>query len=242
MPEITIDQVSPQPARADPYLNPASLEFNLRARRFGLVRSLIQVILDERGHCEILDLGGTETYWKIGAEFLARNRSRISITLLNTDQQEIARPDVFSFAQGSATASDLFAGRRFDLVHSNSVVEHVGVFSDMQRFADNTRRLGQRYYVQTPNYWFAYEPHFRTPAFQYLPERVRVALIMRWSLGFFPRIKDRAEAEEIIYYHRLLSTRQMGQLFPDARVVHEKFFGLNKSIIAIRDGRPASER
>ena len=221
-------------ARADPYANPQSLEFGFRARRFRMVQDLIQSVLDEKGFCEILDLGGTETYWKIGEEFIRRHRGRLAFTMVNTEPQKVEQPGLFTFVEESATLPGLFGQRRFDLVHSNSVIEHVGVHQDMQRFADNTRRLAPRYYVQTPNYWFAYEPHFRTPAFQYLPERVRVALIMRRSMGFFPRIEDRAEAEDIIYHHRLLSTRQMARLFPDGAISHEKVFGLNKSIIAVR--------
>ncbi|MDP3896894.1 MAG: class I SAM-dependent methyltransferase, partial [Mesorhizobium sp.] len=156
-------------------------------------------------------------------------------TIVNTEHQDIHQRAQFAFLQGSATDPALFAGRSFDLVHSNSVIEHVGVWRDMEMFAANTRRLAQRYYVQTPNYWFPYEPHFRFPGFQYLPERVRAALIMRWSLGFFPRIMDRAEADDIIYHHRLLSTRQMARLFPDANVTHEKVAKLNKSIVAVRE-------
>jgi hypothetical protein len=224
-----------QPAKADPYLNRKSIEFKFRAQRFAEVRRMIQAVLDEKGHAEILDLGGTEKYWLIGEEFVQANRHRLHFTVVNNEDQTIEQTDLFTFKEGSATAPALFAGRQFDLVHSNSVIEHVGVWRDMEMFAANTRRLAPRYYVQTPNYWFAYEPHFRFPGFQYLPESVRAALIMRFSLGFFKRIETRAEAKEIIYHHRLLSTRQMRCLFPDAQVSHEKFVGLNKSIIAIRD-------
>ncbi|MGE3369123.1 MAG: SAM-dependent methyltransferase [Rhizobiaceae bacterium] len=222
------------PSRADPYADPTSLEFRFRARRFEAVGGLIEAILTEKGWCEVLDLGGTETYWKVGAEFLERHRAKIRITILNTEEQRIRDRRLFGFARESATATNLLGARRFDLVHSNSVIEHVGSLADMARFAENTRRLAPRYYVQTPNYWFAYEPHFRAPFFQYLPEAMRAALIMRYALGFFPRIDDRAEAESIIYHHRLLSTRQMRVLFPDAALRHEKFLGLNKSIVAIR--------
>src|SRR5690606_28849589 len=129
----------------------------------------------------------------------------------------------------------LFAGRSFDLVHSNSVIEHVGSWREMELFAANTRQLAPRYYVQTPNYWFPYEPHFRVPGFQYLPAHMRIAMIMRRSLGFFHRINNRTEAESIIRHHQLISTRQMSKLFPDGELHHEKFAGMNKSIIAIRD-------
>lgn len=219
----------------DPYKNRQSLEFGLRAKRFQHVQKLIQAILDERGQAEILDLGGTETYWLIGEEFIRRNRHRLRFTMVNTEPVQTEQTDLFDFVQGSATDRSLFSGRHFDLVHSNSVIEHVGGWRDFEDFAYNTRRLAPRYYVQTPNYWFAYEPHFRFPGFQYLPKRVRAALIMRFRLGFFSRIGTLEEATDIIEHHRLLSTGEMRRLFPDARVIHEKVAGLNKSIIAIRD-------
>ena len=68
---------------------------------------------------------------------------------------------------------------------------------------------------------------------------MRTRLIMRFSLGFIARMPERGEAERTIAEHQLLSTRQMTELFPDAAIKHEKFLGLNKSIIAIRPGKSA---
>lgn len=229
-----IADVLPRP-KSDPYQNRKSVEFGFRARRFQEVQKLIERVLAEKGHAEILDLGGTEKYWLIGEDFIRANRKRLRFTIVNNERQPVEQPDLFEFRFASATDPRLFSGRQFDVVHSNSVVEHVGAWDDMALFAANVRRLAPRYYVQTPNYWFAYEPHFRFPGFQYLPERVRVEMLMRLSLGFFQRIEDRAEAEQVVHHHRLLSTRQMRTLFPDASVSHEKLFGLNKSIIATRD-------
>ncbi len=61
-------------------------------------------------------------------------------------------------------------------------------------FADNVRRLAPRYYVQTPNYWFPFEPHFRTVGFQYLPERLRVMMLRRFALGFFQKFTSDEDA------------------------------------------------
>src|SRR5690606_31910664 len=110
----------------------------------------------------------------------------------------------------------------------------------MVRFASNVKRLSKRYYVQTPNYWFPYEPHFRFPGFQYLPKSARVALLRRFSLGFFRPVEDPEEARAIIDHHTLISTRQMRLLFDDAQISHEKVFGLYKSIIAVRGLRADS--
>jgi len=225
--------------RRNPYLDESSLEFRFRARRFALIQNLLERILAERGRADILALGGTPDYWLAGGRFIEANRGRLSITLVNTEAQTVELPDLFSFVAGSATDPDLFRGRTFDLVHSNSVIEHVGDFSDMQRFADNARRLAPRYYVQTPNYWFPFEPHFRFAGIQYVPEPLRAWLMTKYAFGYFPRIEDIKVARDLVSHHRLLSMRQMRRLFPDATVQFEKAFGLNKSIIAWRDHPPA---
>lgn len=236
MTNASIEGASPgAAAKADPYSNSSSIEFRFRARRFVHVQRLIEAAITERGRADILDLGGTETYWRIGADFIRANRHRLSITMVNPEPQAIQDHGIFSFREGSATDRALYADRAFDLVHSNSVIEHVGSWQGFEDFAANARRLAPRYYVQTPNFWFPYEPHFRFAGFQYLPAEMRTRLIMRFSLGFFSRVEDRAEAEAIIRHHRLLSTREMRGLFPDAEVFHEKAFGLDKSIIAMRD-------
>lgn len=221
--------------RADPYSDPNSLEFGFRARRFARVQALIESALAEHGTCTILDLGGTETYWRIGQEFIAANRGRLRITLVNPEAEPARDAAVFDSLMGDATDPSLFAGQRFHVVHSNSVIEHVGDDNAMQRFADNVRRLGERYFVQTPNYWFPYEPHFRFPGFQYLPASMRREMLRRMRLGFFSPVPDRIEAQAVIDHHRLVSARQMQRFFPDAEISFEKFKGLNKSIMAVRE-------
>lgn len=218
----------------NPYSDRNSIEFKFRSRRFAIVKRLIEVALAERGEARILDLGGTETYWLIGEDFIRQNRGKIQITLVNLDIEPVRDTDLFVPLVGDAANPKLLAGEQFDLVHSNSVVEHVGDWARMQQFAANTKRLSKRYYVQTPNYWFPYEPHFRFPGFQYLPASLRTRLIMRYSLGFFRRIDDIDEARDIIAHHTLISRRQMEQLFDDATVQFEKVMGINKSIIAYR--------
>jgi hypothetical protein len=101
--------------------------------------------------------------------------------------------------------------------------------------AREIRRLAPAYYVQTPNFWFPYEPHFRFPLFQLLPEQVRYRLLMQFSLGFGGRRETVDAAMRGVQSVDLLDYAQMRELFPDARLVRELFGPLTKSIMAIRD-------
>lgn len=221
--------------RADPYLDRTSIEFQFRARRFLHIRALVESVLARQERCEIVDLGGTEKYWSIAGPYLEERSDRVSITLVNTEAQRVSRPRQFRAVLRSATDPDLFAGRTFDIAHSNSVIEHVGSRSEMAAFAGNMRRLAPRLYCQTPNYWFPYEPHFRAPGFQYLPVAARKALLRRYDLGFFNRVETDAEAAAIVRHHDLIGARQMRAFFPDARISFETIYGLRKSVLAIRD-------
>jgi len=53
-----------------------------------------------------------------------------------------------------------FRDGSFDIVFSNSVIEHISSPEDQQRFADEVRRTGRAYWVQTPDYRFPIEPRF----------------------------------------------------------------------------------
>ena len=218
----------------DPYLNKKSVEFGFRAKRFAVIQGIIQQVLDEKGHCHVLDLGGSEKYWLIGEDFIKANRHRMHFTIINPEQQESRDPALFTFSIGDATDPALFKGQTFDFVHSNSVIEHVGDLDAMRRFAENTRRLAKRYYMQTPNFWFPYEPHFRFPGFQWLPAPVRAWLMTKMKLGFFAKQASYKDAKWHVDSIRLLTAGDVNRLFPDAKVTKERVYGLPKSIMAHR--------
>ncbi|MBO0905854.1 SAM-dependent methyltransferase [Jiella sonneratiae] len=221
--------------KPDPMSNPHSIERRFRANRFRHVRRLLEAALEERERIEVLDLGGTEAYWAIAEDFLSEHRGRIGITLVNNEPIEAPKDPVFRPVFGDACDGNLFGGKRFDLVHSNSVIEHVGEEHRMRAFADNVRRLSDRYFIQTPNYWFPLEPHFRVVGFQWMPLRLRAALMRRANLGFFPRAKTAEEAWNNVAEIRLLDKKLMRRLFPEADLREERVAGLTKSLMAVRD-------
>jgi hypothetical protein len=109
------------------------------------------------------------------------------------------------------------------------VIEHVP--RDRQEaFAREVRRVGRRYFVQTPNRWFPIEPHYQLPFFQFVPERARRALTDHIEIGWMAR----GGWAEI----NLLDRRELQALFPDALIASERLAGLTKSLMAIRGPEP----
>jgi hypothetical protein len=95
--------------------------------------------------------------------------------------------------------------------------------------ADEVRRVGRRYYVQTPSRYFPVEPHFVFPYFALLPGSVRASLVQHFALGWYRKIPDRVEAERLVRSIDLLTRRELQEIFPEARLVCEKVAGLTKS-------------
>ena len=127
-----------------------------------------------------------------------------------------------------------FADNSFDIVHSNSVIEHVGNWDNMVSFANEVRRLAPKYWVQTPYFWFPVEPHCMTLFFHWLPWVVRVRLVMWFSLGNWARRETVDSAVKAVQDANILDQFLLKSLFPDARVKVERAFLLPKSLIMVR--------
>jgi hypothetical protein len=203
-----------------------SLAVRLRRRRFALVRALI----DGLGRpAKVLDVGGTEAFW-VSMGYLPPEGVRI--VLLNVAAQKTTHPG-FSAVTGDARDMGDFGVGEFDLAFSNSVIEHVGGFRDQERMAEEIMRVGRRFVVQTPNRSFIVEPHFLFPFFVWLPRTVKVFLVTRFSLGWYARCPDKERAEALIDSIRLLTKKELKNLFIGATIYHERFLGLTKSFVVV---------
>ncbi|MBZ5551567.1 MAG: methyltransferase domain-containing protein [Acidobacteriia bacterium] len=197
----------------------------LRRKRFVLFRDLIER-LDPP--IRILDVGGTEQFWDM-MKFEASEQ--VQITLLNTFPAGVSRPHMQS-AVGDARNLSRFADHEFDVVFSNSVIEHVGSIDDQRKMAGEIRRVGKSYFVQTPNRGFPLEPHFMFPFFQFLPVSFRAKLLQKFNLGWIARVPDYPSAKLAVQTIRLLTRRDLEQMFPEAEIFEERFLGLTKSFVA----------
>jgi 2-polyprenyl-3-methyl-5-hydroxy-6-metoxy-1,4-benzoquinol methylase len=204
-----------------------SVAAKLRRVRFSFFLSLLQNVPRP---VTILDVGGTQGFWETMGY---TDVPGVQVTLLNLDEQPV-RHSNFSSLVGDATDLSEIRDAEFDVVFSNSVIEHVGGLSQQGRMAREIQRVGKRYFVQTPNYLFPIEPHFLLPGFQWLPASVRVFLVRHFSLGWIRRIPDRDKAAELVHSTRLLRKGELLALFPGARLYEEKVLGLTKSFVVYK--------
>lgn len=221
--------------------NPYSLSSRLRAKRDVGLRALIAAVHARSGKVRIIDMGGTPEYWeRVGLDFLRKHRAHVTITNLHAAELDRGRRDVdlFAFATGNACNLADIADNNFEIAHSNSVIEHVVTWENMRSFAAETRRVAPWHYVQTPYFWFPMDPHFyKLPLFHWMPPSLRAKLLMRLPLAHVGRIPTLEKAHQVVEGAKLIDLSQMRVLFPDSTICFERFFGLPKSLIAVRAPR-----
>lgn len=213
--------------------SPESKNNNFRRKRIDLLNTMI-LKHGSQDSCRIIDLGGTTGFWHVWREFT--DWSRVEVTLVNIDtnhaQKDIEDLPIFQ-EHGNACDLKNVTDNQFDIAFSNSVIEHVGLFRDMQRFAAEIHRVAPRHLVQTPNYWFPIEPHARAPFIHWLPYPWRRKIVMKKSMGFWPMAETINDAQNQIESARMLDFRGFKSLFPNSTVLKERFAGCTKSFIAV---------
>lgn len=224
------------------------MAFALRAERMQLVRDLLAAWLvlepGATGPLRLCDLGGTGDWWRQHGEGLAGLGRPVLVDLVNLSPQPVPEslPDLTLRARvGDARALPEVPDGDYDLVFSNSVIEHVGVFAEQLRMAREVARIGRNYLVQTPNRWFPVEPHFLVPGWQFLPRDLRVFLHQRFRCGWYGRADSYLRARATVDEVQLLDRRDLRAMFPTALILRERVAGLTKSLV-VWGGAVATER
>lgn len=196
-----------------------------REKRFELFKNLLGRVPRP---LRILDIGGRPEFWQT-MNFV--DVDGVELTLINIGMPPETTFQNMCCLEADARHLEMFKDREFDIVFSNSVIEHVGGTADQQRMAEEVQRVGSRYFVQTPNRNFPVEPHFAFPMFQFLPLTVQASLLMNLNLAWSGKVSSREKAEKIAKSVKLLSRREFTSMFPHANVYEERFFGLVKSFV-----------
>jgi hypothetical protein len=170
----------------------------------------------------VLDVGGSGDWNWDGIDAL------VSVTTINLyPANEVG---LENYVQGDACDMHMFGDGEFDLVFSNSVIEHLPSKEHQQRMAAEIQRVGKAYWVQTPNKHFPLELHLCFPFIQYFPVKWRVAFSRVWPFSF-EKMRGRTEGAMADAQAILLTKKEFRNLFPGAEMIGERFFGFTKSLI-----------
>lgn len=140
------------------------------------------------------------------------------------------------------SGSLLYPDNYFDIVYCSSVIEHVTIpkkdvwslnsgrkfkeysFDRQKKFANEIRRLGRQYFVQTPYKYFPVESHTWLPFLSWLPRRLLIPIL---------RFTNKVWVKKTSPDWNLLTNVEMVSLFSEAQIVEEKMLGFTKSLMAI---------
>lgn len=204
------------------------LFLNFRKKRSHLIKKIISKIFNAKGSVNIIDLGGTESYWNIiETEFLLNNK--VKITLINLINYKIKNKKIFSQINKDFFKCK-FKKYSFDLSFSNSVIEHIGDTKKQISFCNLHKNLAKFYYLQTPNKYFFIEPHFMFPYFNFLPRAVQLFILSNFNIGNFKK-NDLDYSINELNTIQLLSKKNLEKFFPKKYIYSEKIFFMNKSYI-----------
>lgn len=180
----------------------------------------------------LLDVGGAPSEWS-GRGYLVRKVDIVNLDAYPVEQRADS-PFMRSF-KGDGRALE-FEDGSYDIIYSNSVIEHVGSWEDQQAFAKEARRVGRQLWIQSPAYGCPVEPHYLGLFLHWFPPSWHVFLARWTSVVGLTRAAD---LQSIASTTRLLTRREYQSLFPDCEIWTERLLLVfPKSYIAIRASQP----
>jgi 2-polyprenyl-3-methyl-5-hydroxy-6-metoxy-1,4-benzoquinol methylase len=192
------------------------IAFQAPVRRYFRRRRYRNLVKDYSACRSILDVGGYHANWDV----IGRHEG---LTLLNIHVP--ADTGGYNYVVGSGCRLP-FTDKSFDLVFSNSVIEHVGSEENQFDFAREMLRVGKRVLCQTPCRAFPIDPHLSAfflhwlPASWLTPKLLRYLTLNGWLLR-----------REYHYDVTWISKRKLKEMFPDCKISVERFLLLPKSFI-----------
>jgi hypothetical protein len=178
----------------------------------------------------IIDLGGTSAIWDLV-------KTPLNITIVNLPganrKDSVNGHHRLTFVEGDATGLHEYPDNTFDIVFSNSVIEHVGGEANELKFAREARRLAPSYFVQTPSVCFPIEAHTGIPFWWAIPHSIRSRVQRRWQ-------ETLPEWNEMVAGTTVVRRRQLQRYFPDGVIRTERVLGIPKSYYVYRIAKRAT--
>lgn len=177
---------------------------------------------------DVLDLGGTPNAWR-AAPVRPRHVTTVNLADFAADESWLGHVVADACNPPMAIRNGFF-----DLVFSNSLLEHVGGHSRRQDLAAVVHATAPRHWVQTPYRYFPIEPHWLFPGMQFLPFRVRESISLRWTFGHVQTQTPEA-AHDWVSEVELIGASQMRGYFPNSQIWRERMLGFTKSLVAVSE-------
>jgi hypothetical protein len=197
---------------------------HFRRRRF---RKFLETFSPTRS-MRILDVGGLPRAWldvPIESEITILN-----VTPLDDFEGSFLQPNHIA-VMGDGTRLP-YEDQSFDIVFSNSVIEHLGTWEKQQAFAAEACRVGKCYWVQTPAKEFPLEPHYFGPFVHWFSKPIQKRLLRNFTLWGLLGRPTNETLDQVLAELRLLNHREFQYLFEDSRMWVERVLGLPKSYTA----------
>ena len=179
----------------------------------------------------VLDVGGEvfDLNW-----LLLKNRPKVTVvnTVLPKNHQTYKKDNI-DFIIGSGLSLP-FKDNSVDIIYSNSVIEHLGSLTNQELFAKEIMRAGKSIFVQTPNKYFFIEPHFIAPFIHFLPKSLQRKLLPNFTIWGLVEKPSKQCLDQTLAEIRLLSYRELKQLFVGCEIIKEKFLFFTKSFYVFR--------
>ena len=176
----------------------------------------------------ILDIGGNQFNWRFTSV-------KPQITVMNISELPDwdSTQENFRFEIGDGTSMK-YKDRSFDIAYSNSVIEHLGTPTNQERYAKELLRVGKSIYVQTPAKEFFFEPHLITPFIHWLPLLWQSKLMRNFTVWGLITRPTMQHINTFLSERRLLTFREIKNLFPGCKVYRERFLFLTKCYIVVK--------
>jgi hypothetical protein len=202
-----------------------------RARRI----SLFKAKLSPRRSDKLLDVGGYPGSWTPHPPLVGSIDS-LNIHLVPWDEN-LAPNHNIAVLVGDGCNLDM-QDRSYDIVFSNSVIEHVGSWERQKAFANEVRRVGNALWIQTPAFECPLEPHFLTPFIHWFPPSFQRAMARYFTVWGLMTRPTPDQVATMVADIRLLKLKEMKTLFPDCEIYIEMLLPLvPKSYVAYRKRR-----
>ena len=176
---------------------------------------------------KVLDVGGTLFNWNL----LGKRPRLTMVNLTALTSEKNAEYVNWIIADGRYLP---FKDGAFDVVYSNSLIEHLENLDGQLKFAAECMRVGKNYFIQTPNKWFPIEPHFLAPFIHWLPRQVSRRLLRNFTVWGWITRPTQQQCDAMLQEIRLLDAREMRSIFPQAELIQERLLGWTKSFIILK--------